>query len=239
MKMKTTNPLNLIIYINVFFFLFSLILIPSPSGLTLNPFALLAPSRESLLVLGATGVIPITIFDRWWTLLTAPFLHGGLLHLAFNLLALRQLGAFVLQEYREARFLIIYILSGVSGFAISFLFGVPFTIGASAGICGLIGSIIYYGKSRRDFYGNFVYRQAVGWVVGLIIIGLLLPGINNWAHGGGLLGGIWVSWLIGYQGRTKPVHQVIRWILAGGTALALLWSLAQGIYFYFVLTPLK
>jgi len=79
------------------------------------------------------------------------------------------------------------------------LSGTPFTIGASAAICGLIGAIIYYGKSRGDSYGDAIYKQAMGWVIGLVIFGLIFSGIDNWAHGGGLLSGMGLAFLMGYN----------------------------------------
>ncbi len=63
-------------------------------------------------------------------------------------MAIAQLGQFVLHDFGIFRFLNIYILSGITGFITSIVFGVYFTIGASTSICGLIGAIIYYGKSR-------------------------------------------------------------------------------------------
>jgi len=137
--------------------------------------------------------LPIDRFGRWESLVSASFLHGGVFHILFNMIALYQLGPFVILEYGVYRFLSVYILSGVGGFYLSYLVGIPFTLGASAAICGLIGAILYFGKSRGGLYGESIYRQALGWVVGLIFCGLLLPGINNWAHGGGLITGIVVS----------------------------------------------
>src|SRR5512136_863109 len=202
---------KLIIYVNCVLYLISIVLSPSTLGLSANPLTLLAPSDKSLFLLGATGTIPIVGFGRWWTLIAASFLHGSILHIFFNMAALAQLGPFVLREFGFNRFAIIYILSGVAGFFISYLAGIPFTIGASASICGLIGAILYYGKSRGGFYGEVIYRQAMGWVIGLVIFGLLVPGINNWAHGGGLISGLTLGFLISYNERKRETffHSVL------------------------------
>jgi rhomboid protease GluP len=113
--------------------------------------------------------------------------------------------------------------------------GVPFTIGASASICGLIGAILYYGKSRGGFYGEVIYRQAMGWVVGLVLFGLLLPGINNWAHGGGILSGVLLAFLLGYY--EKKGDNIFHRVLATGciviTAVILLWAVLQAVYYAF------
>ncbi len=226
--MDRLDMINLIVYLNAGFYLLALLLDPYTATLAINPFTFLSPSNESLFYLGASGAIPLTGYNRWWTIISASFLHGSLLHIFFNMIAFKQLGPFVLREYGVSRFLIIYILAGGMGFLISSLAGVALTIGASASICALIGAIIYYGKSRGDFYGHLIYRQALGWVVGLVIIGLIIPGINNLAHGSGLVSGIALAWLLGYQeGRDRQVALVVAgWLCAAATALILLWAIA-------------
>lgn len=209
--------IRIILYVNVAFFLASLVLNPSSPGLGMNPFTFLSPSGTSLFLLGATGTIPIDQLHRWWTLISASYLHGGLLHIFFNMLAFLQLGPFVLREYGFHRFFLVYTWSGVLGFLVSWLAGIPFTLGASASICGLIGATLYYGKSRGGLYGNIIYRQVMGWTVGLIFFGFVVPGINNWAHGGGLLGGILLGFLLGYEDRRK--ESPLQRILSGATVL--------------------
>ena len=226
---------KVIIYLNAGFYILSLILSPSHVTLSANPLTFLSPSQEGLFILGATGTFPIAGFGRWWTLISASFLHGGLLHIFFNMAALSQLGHFVSREFGFNRYVIIYTLTGAFGFFLSFLAGVPFTIGASASICGLIGAILYYGKTRGGFYGDSIYKQAMGWVMGLVIFGLLVPGINNWAHGGGVVSGIMLTWLLGYQERGKEttVHRT----LAAGclilTLFVLIWCVIQAASLYF------
>jgi len=129
-------------------FIFSLLFTRHGPSLSLNPFDFLAPGNRSLLILGATGTVPIFRLQRWWSLLAANYLHGSLMHILFNMVALWQIGPLVIQEYGGWRMLVIYTLGGVLGFLVSTLAGVPLTIGASAAICALIGAILYYGKSR-------------------------------------------------------------------------------------------
>ncbi len=217
------DPVRIIIYINVFIYFLSLIVKPSSLGMTPNPFLFLSPSESSLFLLGATGTLPIDRFGRWSSLISASFLHGGIFHILFNMIALYQLGPFVILEYGVYRFIIIYTLSGIGGFYLSYLVGIPFTLGASASICGLIGAILYFGKSRGGFYGESIYRQALGWVVGLVFCALLLPGINNWAHGGGLVTGIVTSFLAGYEEKApeKLWHRILGWLCILVTVLIL------------------
>jgi len=226
------DPVKALLILNAVFYFLSILLNPSSTGFSLNPLTFFSPSQGSLLLLGATGTLPIDSFGRWWSLLSASFLHGGILHILFNMLALYQLGPFVLLEFGLYRFIVIYLLSGVAGFFVSYVAGVPFTIGASASICGLIGAILYFGKSRGGFYGEGTYRQAMGWVVGLVLFGLIIPGINNWAHGGGLLAGLGLGFLLGYEERSREngLHRLLGALCLVATGAALLFNLLQSLY---------
>ena len=106
------------------------------------------------------------------------------------------------------------------------MMGVPLTVGASAAICALIGSLLYYGKSRGGTYGSTVFREVGGWVVGLFLFGLLVPGINNWGHGGGILSGIVLGMLLGYSDRRPEshIHQGLGLVCALATAGCLAWT---------------
>lgn len=229
------DAVKIILYVNIALYALSIFLNPSALGLSVNPLSFLSPSDRSLFLLGATGTIPIDAYGLWWTLVTASFLHGGILHIFFNMAALGQLGLFVSREFGSNRFWIIYILTGIAGFLISYIAGIPFTIGASASICGLIGAILYYGKSRGGFYGEVIYKQAMGWVIGIVLFGLLVPGINNWAHGGGIISGVLVAYLLGYQ--EKERENLLHRVMAAGcimlTAVFLLWAVLRAAYYSF------
>jgi rhomboid protease GluP len=219
---------KLIIIINVAFYILALLLNPSEIFISGgSPLNFLSPSGRSLLLLGATGTIPVFQFHHYWSLVAASFLHGGILHIVFNMMALYQIGPFILREFGFYRFMIIYVLTGITGFSVSLIAGVPFTIGASASLCGLIGAIIYYGRSRGGYYGQAIYKQAMGWVVGLIVFGVILSGINNWAHGGGLLSGLLLAFLLGYndQKRETAGTKLIAYACILITAAVLIWAI--------------
>ncbi len=222
-----------LIAINIGMYIISILFNPRATGLTLNPLTFLSPSETSIFILGATGTVPINEYHRLWTLISANYLHGGILHIFFNMVALRQLAAVVNREYGVYRMFIIYTLSGIVGFLISYLAGVAFTIGASASVCGLVGALLYYGKSRGGIYGRNLYRQISIWVIFLFVFGLVVPGINNWGHGGGILAGIIFGFLLGYQ--EKKREKIIDKILAGGCALTtlavLIWAIGSSVYY--------
>jgi rhomboid protease GluP len=221
--------------LNIALFVLSLILNPGGTSLGLNPFGFLSPDSRSLLLLGATGTMPIEALHRWWSLVSASYLHGSLLHLVFNLIALRQIGPLVIQEYGLARMFSIYTLGGIGGFLLSYLAGIPFTIGASAAVCALIGAALYYGKSRGGSYGQQVYQQIGGWAISIFVFGLLVPGINNWAHGGGMAAGILCGLLLGYQEnrRERLSHRLLGAACAVGTLLVLLMAVATSVIYRF------
>jgi rhomboid protease GluP len=227
---------SIIIAVNVGLFFLSILIDPRTGSLNFSPFHFLSPSNQSLLVLGSTGTIPVYQLNRWWTLLAASYLHGGLLHIVFNMLALRQLAPLVIQEYGINRMVILYTISGVGGFFLSTLAGVRFTIGASAALCGLIGALLYYGKSRGGIYGQNIFRQIGGWAIGIGIFGFMIPGINNWGHGGGMLTGVVLGYLLGYvdKNREKFSHKIAAMICLAATCLILLWSGLNGLLFLLV-----
>jgi rhomboid protease GluP len=227
--------IRLVIAVNIAFFILSLLFNLRRIGLSMNPLHMLSPENMSLLQLGATGSIPIDRAQRWWTLLSANYLHGGLLHILFNMLAFRQIAALVNREFGPQRMFSLYTLSGVAGFYLSYLAGVAFTIGASAAVCGLIGAAIYYGKSRGGVYGQAVYRQLGGWAVAIFLFGLIVPGINNWGHGGGMAAGALLAFGMGYNEKraTSFLHRLIFFACLAATLLTLLWALGSGIYYRF------
>jgi rhomboid protease GluP len=147
--------------------------------------------------------------------------------------ALRQLAALVNREFGVYRMFVIYTVSGVLGFWISYLAGVAFTIGASASVCGLIGALLYYGKSRGGIYGGTLYRQVFSWVIFLFMFGLIVPGINNWGHGGGILAGIVSGFLLGYQEKKREnlVHKTLAAVCGVVTVAVLVWAVGSSIYY--------
>lgn len=229
--------IKLIISINIGIYLLSIFISPRNAGFAFNPFNFLSPGHVSLRVLGMSGSVAILELHHWWTLVAANYLHGSLLHIAFNMIALWQLGPLVFHEYGGYRMFVIYTLGGVVGFTLSSLAGVHFTIGASGAVCSLIGAMLYYGKSRGGVYGNNIFSQIGGWAVSIFIFGLLVPGIDNWAHGGGMAAGALLGVLLGYRERKKEnsMHKLLGQACVVLTLLVLIWSCINGILFLFVL----
>jgi rhomboid protease GluP len=220
-----------IIAVNIGMYILSILFNPRGTGLALNPITFLSPSGSSLELLGATGVVPIGNYQRYWTLISANYLHGGILHIFFNMVAFRQLGLIVSREFGIYRMFVIYSLSGICGYWISYMFNVYWTIGASASVCGLVGAALFYGKSRGGTYGRALYKQIAMWVVFLFIFGFMVPGINNWGHGGGLIAGIGLGFLLGYQEKRREnlFHKMLAGTCALVTILVLLWAVSTSL----------
>lgn len=201
--------------------------------MSLNPLTFLSPSDTSLFLLGATGTVPIDKYHRLWTLISASYLHGGVLHIFFNMAALGQLASVVDREFGVYRMFVIYTVSGIIGFSISYLAGVALTIGASASVCGLVGAALYYGKSRGGVYGRNLYRQISIWIILLFVFGLIVPGINNWGHGGGILAGIIFGYLLGYQEKKREniIHKILAGVCAVVTLAVLIWAIGTALYY--------
>ncbi|HJV35257.1 rhomboid family intramembrane serine protease [Geomonas sp.] len=212
-----------IIVANVAVYIISL-LVSRHRGFMMSPLRFLSPDDRSLLLLGATGTMPVFEMGRYWTLISASYLHGGLLHIFFNMMALRQIGPWVSAEYGTSRMFVIYTLTGVIGYLASCFAGVPLTIGASASVCGLIGALFYFGKSRGGRYGTAVSKEVSGWLISLAVFGLIMPGINNWGHGGGAVGGVLLGKLLGYRERSPDnnLHRFLAVVCVIATIIALI-----------------
>ncbi len=182
--------------------LYLAMLAANPSGIeTSGMFSFLSPSGWSLLLFGASGAVPVFEYGRWWTVLSAAWLHAGILHILFNMLWVRDLAPPTARLYGPGRTVIIYTASAVTGFLASslagrylwflpLLHGAGVTIGASAPIFGLLGALLHYGRRGGS---RLIGQEAKGLAIAMLIFGFILPGVDNWAHLGGLAGGYLTS----------------------------------------------
>jgi len=195
-------------------------------------FSMLGPSQYSLLVLGASGAWPVFGVGRWWTVLSAGWLHGGALHILFNMMWVRQLGPAVADMYGAARMIIIYTVAGITGFLLSSFMGayVPIpilgggyvTIGASAPIFGLLGALVHYGRRGGS---SLVGSEALGYALTMGVFGLIMPGIDNAAHLGGFAGGYLTSMWLDPLKRERMDHFVGAAICLLATAVSIISSI--------------
>jgi len=151
---------------------------------------------------------------QYWRLVTAGFLHGGLVHIAMNSWAMFYLGADVDEIYGTSRMLVIYFVSSVFGYALSTVFSASLSIGASAGICGLLGAMIALGMRRHNPMGDAIRGAYLRWAGMILIMGFVIPHIDMSAHIGGLAAGFGVAYAAGEPGRIgSPTERA--WRVAG------------------------
>lgn len=196
----------------------------------------LSPSTDALITFGASGAYPVFGLGHWWTLLSAGWLHAGLLHIAMNMYWVWQMGPAITELFGSARTVIIYTAGGVAGFALSSIAGAFFpnlpllhaaglTIGASAPVFGLIGALYHYGRT-----GSSVVKQmAVSIMVQALIFGLLVPGIDNYAHLGGFAGGYLTSAFLNPMTRERGDHMIVAMLCLAATALSIVASIVTGL----------
>jgi rhomboid protease GluP len=169
----------------------------------MGPMSILSPNSLSLFLFGASGAMPVFGYGRWWTVISAGWLHGGILHILFNMLWVRQLGPATAELYGAGRMIVIYTVAGICGFLLSsvagaylgflpfgFLRGAQLTVGASASIFGLLGGLVYYGRRTGS---SMVHREALQYAVVLFVMGFIMSGVDNYAHAGGFAGGYLIS----------------------------------------------
>jgi len=202
-------------------------------------FSFLAPSHEALRLFGMSGAIPVFVQGQWWTLLSATWLHGSLLHILFNMMWVRDLGPATADVIGASRTVIIYTVAGVCGFLLSsvtgyylgglpipLLHGAAFTMGASASIFGLLGALVHYGRTSGS---SFIHGQAMRYAVILFIFGLIMPGIDNYAHAGGFAGGYITSAFFNPLTRERGDHLIAAVACLFATLLAILFSVVHGL----------
>jgi len=157
---------------------------------------------------------PYLAAGQWWRLVTAGFLHGGILHILMNSWVLFDLGAQVEEFYGASRMLVVYFVGTVVGFYASAWWSPAVSVGASAGICGLIGAMIAFGTHSRTGMGAAIRSMYIRWAVYVLLFGLLTQFTDNAAHIGGLAGGFGVAYIAGTPGPQRSLREQI-WRAAG------------------------
>ena len=165
---------------------------------------------------------------EYYRLFTGMFLHGGLVHLLFNCYALFVIGSQVENFLGRFKFLIIYLVSGISGALFSMIFGGNYaSIGASGAIFGLMGALVYFGYHYRVYLGNVIKSQIIPLILLNLCLGFMMSGVDNFAHIGGLIGGTLMTIALGVKDKSTWFERINGWII---TAI----FLAFAIYMAFV-----
>ncbi|OYY95111.1 MAG: rhomboid family intramembrane serine protease [Hydrogenophilales bacterium 28-61-23] len=176
---------------------------------------------------------PATKDGEWWRLGSALFLHFGILHLSMNMLALWDGGRLVERMFGPARFILIYFCSGLSGNLLSLIAQGDQAVsgGASGAIFGVYGALMaFLWRERRQLDPaefKWLFWGAIGFSSVTIVLGLLIPGIDNAAHIGGLLGGLLAGAALPRPLEFSTPSGRGRWLAAGALALGLAWLITH------------
>ena len=217
--------------------LYVLTLIASRGNIGMGGLGFFSPSPQALFLFGGSGAVPVFLAGRWWTVLSAAWLHAGILHILFNMMAVRQLAPVTADLYGPGRTVIIYTAGAVLGFALSsfagayippllFLRGGSFTVGASASIAGLIGAMLAYGHRTGS---SMARSQATSYVLMLALYGFVLPGIDNYAHAGGFAGGYLAARALDPMKPERVDHIVGALVCLGLSLLSIVYSVVDGL----------
>ena len=139
---------------------------------------------------------------EYYRLFTSMFVHANLFHILFNMYALYLLGKEAESFFGKWKFLGIYIISGLSGSLLSILLNpVTPSIGASGAIFGILGALLYFGYNYRVYLGNTLVKEILPVIVINLALGFMITGVDNYAHIGGLVGGITTAMAFGFKSR--------------------------------------
>ena len=160
-------------------------------------YGLNGSQMTSVLVAMGAKVNALIAAGQYWRLLTANFLHIGIVHLGFNTYALLIFGTDMERRYGHGRFLVLYLLAGLGGSVLSFLGNDAIAAGASGAIFGLLGAMIAYLLTYRSEFGSYGRRRLSSLLLVAaynLVMGFAMPGIDNLGHIGGLIVGLALGW---------------------------------------------
>ena len=169
--------------------------------------------------------VPYAIFvqHQWFRLVTAMFLHAGLIHIGFNMMSLLQLGPALEELYGSARYLFLYVFTGAFGFLISAFFARHASLGASGALLGLVGALLAVTTKRGGAFMRDLRARLISSVVILFMLGFSGLGLDNTAHFAGLASGFVIGRIFADREPMNAVEKrnalVLGW-LAGAAIVA-------------------
>lgn len=182
LKSKVTVSL---IAVNVIMYIITVILSKNILNSDIDVLLFLGAKQNTLIASG-----------EYYRLITCMFLHGGLVHIALNMYALNALGPMVEKTYGKINYLIIYFIGGILSSVASYVFSDGVSIGASGAIFALLGAILGFALKVRKTSGDGMIKNIISVIAINIFIGFTIPNIDNFAHLGGVLGGIVLGLLL-------------------------------------------
>ena len=169
---------------------------------------LLSLFNESIIQMFAVNRFFIADLGQYYRLFTGIFLHANFLHLIFNMYALYVIGMQLESFLGKGKYLAVYLLSGLGGSMLSIFFDNGYSVGASGAIFGLMGALLYFGYHYRVYLDSVVKSQIIPLIILNLLIGFTSTGIDNWAHIGGLVGGILATMAVGVKYKSTKFEMI-------------------------------
>lgn len=196
---KPRKPIitNILIFLNIFIYVSTLLF--DRNGYILNKFCVYGP---------------YIIRGEYYRLITGAFIHGNIFHLLFNCYALYVIGTQIESFFGKAKYITIYLVSTLFSSLLSIVISKYASIGASGAIFGLMGAMLYFGYHYRIYLGSVIKSQIIPLIIINLFIGFIFSGqIDNFAHIGGLIGGILISKALGVKYKSTKSDMINGWIL--------------------------
>lgn len=169
---------------------------------------ILSMFNDSILQMFAVNRFYIVELGQYYRLFTGIFLHASILHILFNMYALYVIGMQLESFLGKWKYLIVYLLSGLGGSMLSIFFDNGFSVGASGAIFGLMGALLYFGYHYRVYLDSVVKSQIIPLIIINLLIGFSSTGIDNWAHIGGLVGGLLATMTVGVKYKSTKFEMI-------------------------------
>ena len=152
---------------------------------------------------------PFIRMGQYYRLLTGAFIHGGIFHLLFNMYALLIIGSQLESFIGKSRYLLVYLFSAICASLLSITMnGNVASVGASGAIFGLLGALLYFGYHYRVYLGGVIKSQIIPIIVINLVLGFMMPGVDNAAHIGGLIGGCLMMMGVGVQYKSSTSEKI-------------------------------
>ncbi len=198
----------------------------APSGGLFGIFNFGSINGRVLLRLGESLPLRYNLIQPW-RFVMAIFLHASILHIVFNMWVLLDIGPQIEEMYGSARYLFIYVLCGIGGNLLSSGIGGHPSVGGSGAIVGLIGVLLATTIGRQGAGAQMLRGQLIRWLVYILIWGFVVSGVDNWAHGGGLVTGFLLGKVMTDRPPAIPEERKLAYALGWAAALVVVASFAM------------
>lgn len=144
----------------------------------------------------------------FYRLITCGFLHANIIHLICNMYSLNIIGTQLESFIGKKKFLIVYLISLITGSLLSSVINNAWSVGASGAIFGLLGSLLYFGYHYRIYLGSVMKSQIIPILILNLGIGFIIPNIDMSAHIGGLVGGVLSTMMVGLEKKSTKTERI-------------------------------